>query len=151
LYSLGADLVITEDQVRTPETLAKIASLGRPSRLGFNAVGGKSATNLARLLGENAHLVTYGGMSREPVTLPTSLFIFKNLTSTGFWLNKWFLQRPVQERIDIYSDLFHLIRNGLLKEPIHETLSMTQSTDSELEQIGTWSNERSKSKRILIP
>ena len=32
-------------------------------------------------------MVTYGGMSLQPVTLPTSLFIFKDLTLRGFWLS----------------------------------------------------------------
>jgi hypothetical protein len=34
-----------------------------------------------------ATLVTYGGMSMKPVTLPTSLFIFKDLHARGFWLS----------------------------------------------------------------
>lgn len=32
-------------------------------------------------------MVTYGGMSMKPVTIPTSLFIFKDLRSRGFWLS----------------------------------------------------------------
>jgi trans-2-enoyl-CoA reductase len=50
LYSLGADLVITEDEIRLPSTLVKITGLGGKVKLGLNGVGGKSATNIARLL-----------------------------------------------------------------------------------------------------
>lgn len=32
-------------------------------------------------------MVTYGGMSLMPVTVPTGLFIFKNITCRGFWLS----------------------------------------------------------------
>lgn len=32
-------------------------------------------------------IVTYGGMSMKPVSLPTSLFIFKDLHARGFWLS----------------------------------------------------------------
>ena len=32
-------------------------------------------------------LVTYGGMSLQPVTVPTSLLIFKDLRFRGFWLS----------------------------------------------------------------
>ncbi len=49
LYSLGADLVITDDQIRNSEIQKKIQAIGSPS-LAFNGVGGKSATNIARLL-----------------------------------------------------------------------------------------------------
>jgi trans-2-enoyl-CoA reductase len=46
-------------------------------KLGLNCVGGKSASELIRKLGQKGVMVTYGGMSREPVTVPTSLLIFK--------------------------------------------------------------------------
>ena len=59
------------------------------ARLGLNGVGGKSGLNVARLLQPGSHFVTYGGMSREPVTLPTSLFIFKDIRAQGFWLSRW--------------------------------------------------------------
>jgi trans-2-enoyl-CoA reductase len=49
LYQMGADLVITEDEVRKTETQTLIERLGRP-KLALNGVGGKSATNMARLL-----------------------------------------------------------------------------------------------------
>jgi NADPH:quinone reductase-like Zn-dependent oxidoreductase len=49
LEQLGADLVFTEAEIRRPETAKAIASLGKV-KLAFNGVGGKSATNLARLL-----------------------------------------------------------------------------------------------------
>jgi mitochondrial enoyl-[acyl-carrier protein] reductase / trans-2-enoyl-CoA reductase len=49
LYEMGADWVITEDEIRKPETKNQIEKLGTV-RLGLNGVGGKSATNVARLL-----------------------------------------------------------------------------------------------------
>jgi len=32
-------------------------------------------------------VVTYGGMSQQPVNIPTSLLIFKDLHFRGFWLS----------------------------------------------------------------
>ena len=51
LTRLGANLVVTEDKVRLPETQKLINELGESPKLGFNCVGGKSATNMSRLLG----------------------------------------------------------------------------------------------------
>jgi hypothetical protein len=34
-------------------------------------------------------MVTYGGMSRQGVVVPTSNMIFKDLTLRGFWLTRW--------------------------------------------------------------
>ena len=35
----------------------------------------------------NGTIVTYGGLSKQPVILPTGPFIFKNLKAQGFWLS----------------------------------------------------------------
>eukprot|EP00842_Homolaphlyctis_polyrhiza_P001851 jgi/Hompol1/2667/HPOL_005956-RA len=152
LKALGADMVVTEEQLRLPETAKQIALLGPPPKLGLNGVGGKSATNLARLLGDNAHLVTYGGMSKEPVTLPTSLFIFKNIKCSGFWMNKWNLTHSLAARQEIFADLFELIRERKLNEPIHEAFSLSERDDKELiaavsESLGGFL----KGKPVFVP
>ncbi|ORX73032.1 NAD(P)-binding protein [Linderina pennispora] len=62
LQGLGADI-------------RRLKSLEAPVRLGFNCGGS---------------LVSYGGMSRQPVTLPTSLLLFKDIRAYGFWMNRWY-------------------------------------------------------------
>eukprot|EP00873_Tetraselmis_striata_P004989 jgi/Tetstr1/425253/TSEL_015707.t2 len=59
-----------------------------PSRcFALNCVGGASATKLAKMLSHGGTLVTYGGMSLQPVTLPTPLLIFKDIRARGFALS----------------------------------------------------------------
>ena len=65
----------------------------------------------------SAHLVTYGGMSREPLALPTALFIFQNLTCSGYWMTRWYGNNPVQKRVEMLESIFGLIREGKFKEP----------------------------------
>lgn len=60
-------------------------------------------------------MVTYGGMSKKPVTIPTSLFIFKNIQLRGFWLSKWVETHSPAERQKMLDDLFDMIRNQKLK------------------------------------
>lgn len=90
LQEKGATKVITEEQNSSKEFNAEVKSwvkeTGGEIRLGLNAVGGKNSTAVARKLGNNGQLLTYGGMSFQPVILPTSLHIFKNITSSGFWV-----------------------------------------------------------------
>ena len=62
------------------------AGLPRP-KLGLNCVGGASSAAVAKSLAPGATLVTYGGMSMKPLSIPTSLLIFKDLTCKGFWLS----------------------------------------------------------------
>lgn len=66
--------------------LAVLADMPQP-RLGLNCVGGASSTAVAKTLAPGGTIVTYGGMSMKPLTIPTSLLIFKDLTCKGFWLS----------------------------------------------------------------
>ncbi|KAJ8325546.1 mitochondrial 2-enoyl thioester reductase [Batrachochytrium dendrobatidis] len=152
LKDLGADMVVTEEQLRTPEIMRQIAALGPAPKLGLNGVGGKSATNVARLLGRHAHFVTYGGMSKEPVALPTSLFIFKDIKCFGFWLNEWFELHPFSERKQLFTELLDLVRQGKLKEPTHELFSLSTKTDAELTSaIGASLSGFLNGKLVLVP
>lgn len=67
---------------------------------------------MARLLGNDAHLVTYGAMSKQPLSLPASLFIFKGLTTHGFWQSKWYKTHSREERQTLMSTLTKLIADG---------------------------------------
>lgn len=92
LHDLGATVVVTEAELLDrgfPARLKEEWTKGQPLMLGLNCVGGKSATQLARVLSEQGTLVTYGAMSRQPVALPTGLLIFKDLRFRGFWLSRW--------------------------------------------------------------
>jgi mitochondrial enoyl-[acyl-carrier protein] reductase / trans-2-enoyl-CoA reductase len=80
-------------------------------RLGLNCVGGKETSLMAGLLGHNAHLVSYGAMSKQPLSLPTSLFIFKNLSSHGFWQSRWYKERSREERENLMSVLAGLMKD----------------------------------------
>ena len=89
--------------------LKLLEELGPPSRLGLNSVGGRSGLNLARLLGKDAHFITFGGMSRDAVSFPTSLFIFKDLTAKGFWLSRWNSKREnADSRYKMLKELLQL-------------------------------------------
>jgi trans-2-enoyl-CoA reductase len=118
LYEIGADVVVTEDDIRKPIYLKKIKELGKAT-LGLNGVGGKSSTNLARLLTDNATFITYGGMSREPVVLPTALFIFRGIKCSGFWFNLWSKHNTVEDHNDMMSEIFNLSRQGKFRESSH--------------------------------
>lgn len=70
----------------------------QPIRLLLNCVSGPATTQMLKPLGSDAHLVSYGAMSKQPLSLPTSAFIFKNLVCHGFWQSRWYQQHSRQER-----------------------------------------------------
>ena len=96
LHDLGADHVLTEEQVadRSSKTVISDWTNGAMCKLALNCVGGRSSTNIAKQLTDQGVIVTYGGMSKQPVGIPTSLYIFKDIHSRGFWVTKWKNNNP---------------------------------------------------------
>lgn len=124
LESLGADVVVPESQFLSREWRDRLAELTRGGRehvgLGLNCVGGKSATAMARSLGDAATLVSYGGMSRQPVALPVGLLIFRDIRFVGFWLTRWNERDPVGRR-HMVNDILDMVRNDRLRDvPVEE-------------------------------
>jgi len=114
LKSLGADIVVSESYARKPDFKKSISELPKP-KVAFNAVGGQSAAEIARNLADGGTIVTYGAMGRQPVSLPNSLLIFRDIQSRGFWLTKWVAQHSKEERASMISDLSTMVREKKLR------------------------------------
>jgi mitochondrial enoyl-[acyl-carrier protein] reductase / trans-2-enoyl-CoA reductase len=136
LADLGATHVMTESQLSNRSQAAAIKqwTAGVPVRLGFNGVGGPSSTNIARQLANGGHLVTYGGMSKQPVTFPTSLFIFKNITAHGFWLSRHIEQHAGEKEAAVQA-ILKLYRSGQFTATrvIEHIIEDGQITDEQFE------------------
>lgn len=136
LEELGATKVVSEEELLGREfrdMVKEWTNGGRePIKLGLNAVGGKNATSIAKILSPESRLVTYGGMSRQPVMLPTSLLIFKNIGFDGFWVSKWSDRNPVEKKQTV-EDVLRMTRQGRLKDiPVVETKWDWDTTNEEL-------------------
>jgi trans-2-enoyl-CoA reductase len=114
MKAYGAYVVVTDDKLGTPEFQRLISDLPKP-KLALNCVGGQSATEIARLLQNDGTMVTYGGMSRKPVQVPTSLLIFKNIQLRGFWLSRWVEQHSTEERMQMINTCWDLVKNKQLR------------------------------------
>ncbi|XP_065506682.1 enoyl-[acyl-carrier-protein] reductase, mitochondrial isoform X2 [Caloenas nicobarica] len=118
LMALGADHVVTEEMLRKPEMKDIFKSIPKP-RLALNCVGGKSTTEMLRHLQPKGTMVTYGGMAKQPVMVPVSAFIFRDVRLRGFWMSQW-RKDHAQDRDSVTSmmdALFQLIRRGQLSAP----------------------------------
>jgi trans-2-enoyl-CoA reductase len=119
LKQLGATEVLTEEQCRSTK-IFKTNQLPKP-KLALNCVGGKNALEMCKHLDQEGIMVTYGGMSREPVLVPTSSLIFKHLQFRGFWMTRWKEQKGKSAEAQLMlDDLYDMIRSGRLKAPKYE-------------------------------
>lgn len=89
LEGLGADRVITEADLRDPKLKEQLSSSLMNPRLGLDCVGGKTATDMMRILQNCSTMVTYGAMSKQPMQVPASALIFKDIRIRGFWMSAW--------------------------------------------------------------
>jgi len=110
----GAYIVVTENELQTPRFRELISDLPAP-KLALNGSGGASATNVARLLGENGTLVTYGNASGQPVFIPTSLLLFKNIKMKSFHYERWMEKTSLEERQNLLDRLASLVVQRRLK------------------------------------
>ncbi|XP_047992094.1 enoyl-[acyl-carrier-protein] reductase, mitochondrial-like [Leguminivora glycinivorella] len=123
LEVLGATHVLTEEELR-PTTIFKDKVIAKPT-LALNCVGGKSTTDLLRHLEHSGTMVTYGGMSRKPVTIPTAAFIFKNLSFLGFWMTKWNEKADNKAaKEEMMCNIVNLMCEQKLKGPVHKLVKL---------------------------
>lgn len=134
LLSLGADMVVTDEEVHQKDFRDKIKEAtngGRePIRLGLNCVGGPLVNSMAKHLAPGSHMVTYGAMSKQPVQLPLGLLIFKNITFDGFWVSKWSQEAP-EEKERCVQEILNLTRKGEFKDTPMDRLQWNWDTKGE--------------------
>jgi trans-2-enoyl-CoA reductase len=125
LRSDGGDFVFVDGENLREEV--KNATSGAPIRLGLNAVGGQSALRLANCLAPGSTMVTFGAMSLQPLKIPNGLLIFKDLRFCGIWINKWYDNATMAERMDAFRPLFEMAKRGLLKTKVERAYPISEA------------------------
>src|SRR5947199_6741785 len=121
----GGDVVLVDDESLREKV--KIATGNGPIRLGLNAVGGSSALRLANTLAPESTIVTFGAMSLQPLKIPNGLLIFKDLRFRGIWINKWYDNATMEERMEAFQSLFELAKGGLLKTKVEKSYPLEEA------------------------
>ena len=119
LRAEGGDVVLVEGD-GLPKQIAD-ATGDAKILLGLNCVGGESALRVSNVLAHGGTLVTYGAMARQPLRMPASLLVFKDLTFRGFWVTQWMQRANAQEKHAMFDCLFPLARSGMLRTKIDTT------------------------------
>ena len=131
---LGATKIFTLEDLQNKDKFLEIKSTIRdsPPRLALNCVSGTSVASFASLLGKDAHLVTYGSclvyppnilliyddkgaMSKQPMSLPSSAFIFKNMTAHGFMQGRWYRENSLEARENLLQELTSMMIEGKVR------------------------------------
>jgi trans-2-enoyl-CoA reductase len=116
LRAAGAAAVAAEDSGYEKDAAQWTG--GAPVKLALNAVGGESAGRLCRVVAPGGVVVTYGGVSAEPMRFPTRYLIFNDIQLRGFWLDRWVRAQPPAEVRAMMDEIFQLLRDGVLAQPV---------------------------------
>ncbi len=125
LCAEGGDVVLVDGENLREEV--RSATSGAPILLGLNAVGGESALRLANTLAPESTMVTFGAMSLQPLKIPNGLLLFKDLRFRGIWINKWYDNATMQERMEAFQPLFKMAERGLLKTKVERAYPIDQA------------------------
>jgi len=136
LKGLGADMVVTEEELgaRKLRNMVKDITEGKGLKLGMNCVCGSATTDLIKLLGERGHVVTYGAMAKQPLIIPASALIFKDIKAHGFWVSRW-SDEHADEKQGMLDEIFGYIQSGEFKEvPVEKTVWKEDTKIGELKE-----------------
>ena len=109
----GADVVLVENPNVADEV--KQATQGANIRLGLDAVGGESSAVLAKILGEDSHLVAYAILSGQPMVVSQVDLIAKRMKVHGFWM---YLDQYLPKLNAAIRESEALLESGVLNVPI---------------------------------
>jgi NADPH2:quinone reductase len=114
LQTLGIDHVVSSADSGWQDTVRSMTG-SSPIVAAVDGVGGTSAGDLMSLVGENGTLVSFGGMSGEPLQIASRDLVFKQAAVKGFWLAK-IMQTAKREDIGRWmSELVRLVATGVVK------------------------------------
>lgn len=134
LKRLGADVVVTDEELNSKDFRDKLKEFtngGRePVRLGMNCVGGALVNNMAKHLAAGSPMVTYGAMSKQPVSLPMGLLIFKDISFNGFWVSRWSDKNPEQKNACVH-EILDLTRQGKFQDIPMQPVQWNRGTKQE--------------------
>ena len=131
---MGADVVITDAELQAQgikDQIKEHTNGGRDKiRLALNCVNGKAATAMAKLLSSSSHFVTYGAMSKQPLTIPASMLIFKDIHFHGFWVSRWAEKHP-EEKKKTVADVLDMTRKGEFRDTPFDKIAWEWETKGE--------------------
>ena len=124
LKALGADHVVIEGSGWAKQVNELTG--GEPIQLALNSIGGESASDQIKALGEGGTQVTFGGMVGDLVRFPTRFLIFNDVRLVGFWWDQWCQKAGSQGLNQVMSAVYGMMRDGTLKLPVEATYSFAE-------------------------
>ncbi|QDT94446.1 zinc-dependent alcohol dehydrogenase family protein [Gimesia algae] len=111
----------------------------------IDAVGGKTASTIVRILAERARMIVYGSLDQTPLDFMSRDLIRTGATLEGFWLARHMESLSLPAKLRLVSKLTGFIRNGVLATEIGKVFPL-----EEVAEAVTEAERTGKSGKVLI-
>ena len=103
-----------------------------PPRLALDCVGGESASKLLlRNLSKGGIMITYGGMSKKPITVGAGQLIFQDVHISGYWHSRWVVNdSSLEERMKIMEYIAHGLLYGSIVDVRKRVFFLSEFEDA---------------------
>lgn len=118
---------------------------GASIAVALDSVGGSSAADLVKLLGEGGTLVSFGAMGNPIMEIPSGPVIFKHITVKGFWGSKVSREMSAEKKTQLFGELIARILDGTLTLPVDSTFDA-----ADIVSAVRASNEPGRAGKVLI-
>ncbi|RLV89826.1 putative trans-2-enoyl-CoA reductase 1 mitochondrial [Spathaspora sp. JA1] len=115
LYELGATKVIKESEFLSESFDIEKLTNGGNVRLALNSVGGTTVAQLVKSLSIDGTLVTYGVVGSPDIVYDGRIQLFKNITTTAYWLTSNTKRNP-NSKIETINKLIELYQQKKIKD-----------------------------------
>ncbi len=124
LKAMGADHVVLEGS-GWAKNVADLTG-GAPVKLALNSIGGESASDQIKALGDGGTQVTFGGMVGDKVRFPTRFLIFNDVRLVGFWWDQYARREGVEGVRAVMDEVYAMMADGRLKLPIEKSYPFSE-------------------------
>lgn len=111
----------------------------------IDAVGGKTASTIVRILGERARMIVYGSLDRSPLDFMSRDLIRSGAILEGFWLARHMESLSLPAKLRLVSKLTGFIRSGVLSTEVGKVFPLEEVVEAVIEAERT-----GKSGKVLI-
>jgi NADPH:quinone reductase-like Zn-dependent oxidoreductase len=129
LKALGADAVIASSDGPIEEQVRRVTG-SDGVKYAVDPVGGDTGTGVFRSLAAEGHMLVYGTLSGEPLSIDPRRMIAGKRVVEGFWLGHWMRQRNIPAALKLFHEIATLIRAGVLATEIGEAFPLESITEA---------------------
>lgn len=129
MHAAGYENVLASDDA---EWAAKVPALtgGAPVVRAVDSIGGRAANDLMNVLGVGGTLVSFGAMSRQPLSIEVGNVLFKQATIRGFWGAKRMEATSAADKVRMIGELIELVASGALSLKVAASFDLADAAQA---------------------